>query len=437
MRHTGPTDPGRYAPRTGAAGVLRGVLRGGVGTSLDHRPARPTVLAAVGCAVVSVGILLVGGAGAEPAAGLPRAGGPAWWATVAGLLLQSLALCWTRARPRAALLAVALLAVAVAVCGGRDATSLTTLAVVVAVYVAGTTRPLRALAPTVAAVAVLVTLAGTVAAADGGLAVWQALGVAALQAGVTLGLVLLVTGWVAALRESTRAREDERRALVREHEALVQAALDRERTAMARELHDIAAHHLSGIAIAAAALERQVGTDPDGARAAARAVRQQSRSVLRDLRSLVGLLRDRDAAGGARPETLAGIADLVADVVATGRDVTWTVHGEAGAAEQQVGPLAQLAAYRVVQEALANAGRHAPGAACSVVLDADGPEVVLVVRNGPAREEPGVDGSSAGGFGLLGMRERAELTGARVDAGPTDDGGWEVRLVLPREDEVT
>nr|WP_242680479.1 histidine kinase [Nocardioides sp. IC4_145] len=204
---------------------------------------------------------------------------------------------------------------------------------------------------------------------------------------------------------------------------------------MARELHDIAAHHLSGIAIAASALERQVATDPDGAREAARQVRRQSTSVLRDLRSLVGLLRDRDGGGGARPETLGGIADLVADVVAIGREVTWTVRGDASAADREVGPLAQLAAYRVVREALANAGRHAPGAACTVTLDARDPaEVTLVVRNGPAVGEP--DPVAGGGFGLVGMRERAGLTGARVDAGPTGDGGWEVRLVLPREREA-
>ncbi len=406
-----------------------------MGTSRHDRPARRTVLVAAGCALVSVGVLLLGGAGGEAAAGLPEAGGTAWWVTVAGLLAQALALCWSRVHPRAVLLAVGLVPVAVALAGGRDATSLTTLAVVVGVYVAGTTHPLRGLVPTLAAVAVLMTVAGTVAAADGGLEPWPALGVAALQATSTLGLVLLVTSWVAALRESGRAREDERRALVREHEALVQAALDRERTAMARELHDIAAHHLSGIAIAASALERQVATDPDGAREAARQVRRQSTSVLRDLRSLVGLLRDRDGGRGARPETLGGIADLVADVVATGREVTWTVRGDASAADREVGPLAQLAAYRVVQEALANAGRHAPGAACTVTLDARDPaEVTLVVRNGPAVGEP--DPVAGGGFGLVGMRERAELTGGRVDAGPTGDGGWEVRLVLPREREA-
>ena len=96
-------------------------------------------------------------------------------------------------------------------------------------------------------------------------------------------------------------------------------------------------------------------------------------------------------------------------------------------------PLAQLAAYRTVQEALANAAMHAPGTTCSVQVDDRSPEQVTVaVHNDPPTAGP-VAGSSAGGFGLLGMRERAELVGATVAVGPAADGGWDVRLVLPRE----
>ncbi|MDN4171889.1 histidine kinase [Nocardioides sp. SOB77] len=402
-----------------------------------ERPGRPEILVAAGCAVVALAALgLTGAAGPEVASGLPRTGGAAWWVVVAVLLAQAVALCWVRLRARTVLVAVAAAGPVAALAGARDATSTTTLALVVAAYVAGTTRPLGTLVPSLAVVAVLVTAGGAVAAADTGSEPLVAVGLAAVQAVGTLALVLVVATWVRALREGARARADERRAVDREQRALVQAAVDRERTAMARELHDIAAHHLSGIAVVAAALERQVGSDPEGAREAARQVRRQSTSVLRDLRSLVGLLRDRDAATGARPETLAGIAELVAEVAATGRTVTSTALGDVEAAAAEVGPLAQLAAYRVVQEALANAARHAPGSACTVTLDARaGDAVVVVVRNG--RGTAPAEATTGGGFGLVGMRERAQLTGADLEVGPTDDGGWQVRLVVPREGSPT
>ncbi|WKN48972.1 sensor histidine kinase [Nocardioides sp. Arc9.136] len=414
-----------------------------MGTS-PHGPSprtRRAALLAVGCAVVSVGTLLATTAlEAEDAAALPATGGTAWWVTVVALLAQAGALARARLRPRTVLVATGVAAPLAALAGARDATSLTTLAVVLAVYVAVTTRPLRTLVPALAVTAVLVAAGGALAGRDSGLAVGSAIGLAVVQTVGTLALVLVVASWVAAVRESRRAREDERRAVAREQSALVRAAVDRERTAMARELHDIAAHHLSGIAVMASALERQVLTDPDGAQEAARQVRQQSRSVLRDLRSLVGLLREGDPASDARPETLAGVRALVADVAATGREVALAVLGDEQAAAREVGPLAQLAAYRAVQEALANAARHAPGAACSVTVDARDDRVVeVVVRNGPADgAAAGSAGSpgAAGGFGLVGMRERAALTGADLDVGPTDDGGWQVRLRLPREGEV-
>src|SRR5690606_7896237 len=103
-----------------------------------------------------------------------------------------------------------------------------------------------------------------------------------------------------------------------------------------------------------------------------------------------------------------------------------------------VGPLAQLAAYRTVQESLANALRPAPGAPCVVTLASDEDAVAVTARNEPAGPAAGRGPTAArlggsGGFGLLGMRERAELTGSDLRYGPTPDGGWEVVLRLPRD----
>jgi signal transduction histidine kinase len=214
----------------------------------------------------------------------------------------------------------------------------------------------------------------------------------------------------------------------------------RERTAMARELHDIAAHHLTGIAVMSAAIAGQIDTDPSGAKAAVGDVRRQSTAVLRDLRSLVGLLRDHDptaAHDGVHVQTLAGVTDLVGEVLAGGQDVGLTVLEPVGSRRlgAGIGPLAQLAAYRMVQESLANAARHAPGGRCVVEVDDRDAEALLVtVRNAPAPQV--VQPVSRGGLGLVGMRERAELTGSRLEVGPTPDGGWLVRLRIPRAASV-
>jgi signal transduction histidine kinase len=98
-----------------------------------------------------------------------------------------------------------------------------------------------------------------------------------------------------------------------------------------------------------------------------------------------------------------------------------------------VGPLAQLAAYRTVQEALANAALHAPSAPCTVTIDDRDPtRVVIRVENAPAAA-PAAPTSPSGGNGLRGMRERADLVGARLQTGPTATGGWLVELALGRE----
>ena len=192
------------------------------------------------------------------------------------------------------------------------------------------------------------------------------------------------------------------------------------------------------IAVMSAAIATQIDTDPGAAKAAVADVRRQSTAVLRDLRNLVGLLRDHDdpaAADGVRAETLAGISDLVGSVVAAGQHVVLTVveSPERRPLGSGVGPLAQLAAYRMVQEALANAGRHAPGSRCDVEVDDRGSEALVVtVRNAPG--PPVRDPAVRGGLGLVGMRERAELTGSTVEAGATPDGGWLVRLRTPRSE---
>lgn len=418
-------------------------------TALPAGP-EPRTRWAVVAGTWAVAVLLLAGVAvlrlATPA-DLPDEPAPVWWAVAAGAVVvtaQAAALAAAvvrrRTAPLVALLAVSAGAPVGAALGLGSAVGATTVAVFVAVFVAVSDGQVAGswarVAPALAAAAGLVALGDGIRAARGEGLDGATAATAVLQGVVVVAVAAVVGAVVGARREAARARLDRLRALAGEQAALAEAAVSRQRTAMARELHDIAAHHLSGIAVVTAALDRQIDTDPEGAKVAVRQVRRQSTAMLRDLRSLVALLREDGAAlTEVEPETLAGLPRLVTDARGAGREVDLTVHGADAArlADLDIGPLAQLAAYRTAQEALANAARHAPGAAVAVVLDArDADRVVVAVRNEPP-PAPAADPGGRRGFGIIGMRERAELTDARLRTGPTADGGFEVVLTLPRD----
>lgn len=401
------------------------------------RDRRVDVLVALGTGVVAIGLLLglppLDGLEPDGAALAMRVPAPftaAWTVLALGLLAQSAALLTARRAPRAVLVAVSVLPLLVAALAPQslDLFGLTALPVVVAVVLAALRVPLARLWPT------LLVAGALVAAGSAGLG--GSLGQGVLQAVGAVGLPLLVTLLVRSRREVRAARTAEASAVFREQDALVDAAVSRERAAMARELHDIAAHHLSGIALMAAVIDRQIDSDPERAHEGARQVREQSTAVLDDLRRLVGLLRE-DVPAERAVETVAGIVDLV-ERARFRSDVRLDVlPGDRPADDRSVadgvGPLAQLAAYRTVQEALANAALHAPSAPCTVTIDDRDPtRVVIRVENAPAAA-PAAPTSPSGGNGLRGMRERADLVGARLQTGPTATGGWLVELALGRE----
>lgn len=403
----------------------------------------PWVIA--GCWTLGVGSLLLFPpltSGTPDSDRVPDLAGPVWWVGVALLTVQAVALLRWWPNPQLALMAVAPAAVFAGAVTLGDATNVTGLAVMVAAYLVAVARPAGRSWVVLVCAGILVAIGGISAGLQLDDPLATTVGGSLLQAVGTIGVPVVVAVIVASRRETRAAREDERRALLREHDALVTAAVARERTAMARELHDIAAHHLSGIAVMASAIATQIDTDPQGAKDAAAQVRRQSVAVLNDLRSLVGLLRvgDEDtSADGTTPtriENLAGLGPLAQDFSSPGTPVELTVLEAAGRPlGHGIGPLAQLAVYRMVQESLANAARHAPGARCTVVVDdRSAAELAVTVRNGPSSGGGVVAGSS--GFGLIGMRERAELTGARLDVGPTADGGWQVSLRMPRDLDV-
>ena len=207
-----------------------------------------------------------------------------------------------------------------------------------------------------------------------------------------------------------------------------------ERARIARELHDVVAHHISMIAVQAeAARLTTTGMPPEGAKRLI-AIGDTARAALTEMRRLLGVLReDSGAEPTRRPQP--GLQQLT-DLLDEARELSAAstrliVRGPV----RPLDPGIELTAYRIVQEALTNARRHAPGAAVDVELHYRDQALHLWVRdNGPGREpEPQPDG---GGHGLTGMRERAAMVGGRLAAGPAPRGGFVVSAVLPlvRED---
>jgi signal transduction histidine kinase len=414
--------------------------------SADPQPTRPgvtEVISAVACAVLAIGgaLALPLLAAQEPDSGIPSISpsDAVWWVVVALIVLETVALLWAKRSPRLVLSAVALVPIVHALIIPGGTISLTTVAVSFGVFWAVLREPLARLRALLLIVFALV--AGSQALND--VRSGAALDVATvagslLQAVAVVGIPLVLGLFFAARAQAKASRENEVLALKRERDALIQAAISRERIAMSRELHDIAAHHMSGIALLASAIYRQIDVDPDAAKLSAQQVRAQSKSVLDDLRRVIGLLRD-DSETSHSVETLAAVRELVEVRRSAGAPielVTLTPEQPPGDWKPSagIGPLAQLVAYRMVQESLANAAVHAPGARCLVeVDDRESAKLTVVVTNDGAHAPDLGPGS---GFGLVGMRERADLVAGELRYGATADGGWEVRLTIPRDEII-
>ncbi len=198
-----------------------------------------------------------------------------------------------------------------------------------------------------------------------------------------------------------------------------------ERVALARELHDTVAHHVSAIAVQAQAGGVVVGTQPHKAAEVLAAIESEASRTLAEMRSMVRVLREEDAVAY---EPQRGVADLPA----LARDDTApAVEVSLNGSLTRLAPSVDAALYRLAQESLTNAVRHARGATrVDIDVRREGDAVRLRVSD-DGRTEPGP--VPAPGFGLLGMAERAQLLGGSFSAGPGPEGGWVVNAVLPVE----
>jgi signal transduction histidine kinase len=309
------------------------------------------------------------------------------------------------------------------------------VSVLILLYSLAVSRPRRASAPALA-ICVLGAAVATVrwgVAADG--TAWQVL----LAMGLTSTPALLT--WLAA--DSVRWRrgyyaalEEKAHRLERERDALAQVAAAAERARIARELHDIVAHHVSVMVVQADGAAFALESSPDKTREALGAISGTGRQALAEMRRLLGMLRS-PSAGSPGPEFApvpgtSQLSALLEQTRAAGVPVMFNQEGTPAA-----GPAdgADLAVYRVVQESLTNVRRHGgPGVSAAVTLryTADGVTVsVTDDGRGAAAQPASGNGTDSMGHGLHGMRERVELYGGTVTAGPRAGGGYQVTATLP------
>lgn len=245
------------------------------------------------------------------------------------------------------------------------------------------------------------------------------------DAAASWGQEAVIAAWVVAivaLAELARARREQ---WARERAERAQAArrrADEERLRIARELHDVLAHSLSVINVQAGVGLALLDTDPEQARTALTTIKGASKEALGEVRQVLDSLRTP----GDAPRAPAPGLDRLPELVEAAADAGLTVHVEGTA--PRLPPATDLAAFRIVQEALTNVVRHSGSRHARVRLDREGGALRLRIDDdGPAT---GAD-AGGGGNGLAGMRERAAVLGGTIEAGPRPDGGFRVVAVLP------
>ncbi len=245
--------------------------------------------------------------------------------------------------------------------------------------------------------------------------------------GMPLGAVVVsvavLFGYNVRVRRNATSRlvEEEKRA---KFAVRAQAVLE-ERARIARELHDIVAHHMSVIAIQAEAVPLKAAGDPARLEAGLAEIRTLSLEAISELRQVLGVLRDQDGRTDTAPQPgLDRVGELVANARAAGLAVTVRRSGSL----DRLPPAVGLSAYRIVQESLSNAMRHAPGAMVALDITCEDDRVRVRVANSPGTSPSGAPGA---GQGLVGMRERAALLGGDLEARPVDGGGFKVTATLP------
>jgi signal transduction histidine kinase len=237
-------------------------------------------------------------------------------------------------------------------------------------------------------------------------------------------------------RKTATGQQDRADRLEHEQQELAAQAAERERSRIARELHDVVAHSISMIVIQAAAERRVLTAGQESTGAVLEAIEHTGRQAMAELRRMLGVLRRDDRPLSLSPQpSLSQLPDLVTQLAETNLLVEVFTEGELS----RLPPGLDLSAYRIIQESLTNVLKHASATRADVRVRCRAQAVEIEVHDN-GRGEPGDRGdahaeSARGGFGLIGMRERAAVYGGHVQAGRADAGGYLVRAVLPFDAE--
>jgi signal transduction histidine kinase len=253
---------------------------------------------------------------------------------------------------------------------------------------------------------------------------------------------LTIAAWLLvalASAEGVRGRRQRFAQARRTRELQARSQADEERLRIAQELHDVLAHNISLINVQSGVALHLMDEKPEQARIALTAINEASSDALREVRSVLGVLRGTAAQTAREPTAgLDGLDDLVSRTTAAGVRVTLEVHGERRPLPASI----DLAAFRIVQEALTNIVRHAGAGAATVELTYGADELTVQVDDdgrprgaSSGRREPSTPNDEGGGNGIPGMRERASALGGTLDAGPRSSGGFRVRARIPLPDK--
>jgi signal transduction histidine kinase len=250
---------------------------------------------------------------------------------------------------------------------------------------------------------------------------WSSPAVVLLIAGVTAGLVRYWRRRLSADRERLAQFQ-------RDQEQAMHRAVEEERARIAAELHDVVTHNVSVMVIQAGAARKVMDVAPQRSKEALLAVEAGGRAAMAELRHVMGLLAAPDADQPDALEPQPGLAQLDALIVRV-RGAGTPVGVAVSLPPDPLPPGIDLTAYRVVQEALTNTIKHAPGAEASVVIGyAEEVLQIEVIDTGAVRDAPQPEGN---GRGLIGLRERLAVYGGELTAGPTLAGGYRVKALLP------
>ncbi len=335
---------------------------------------------------------------------------------IVGALVTTLPIAWRTVAPAPAAVAASLGLLLVVALGSADQQpTVTWFAPLIAVFALGeygSARSLRWAGP----VCALAWAATGLFEKDLGAAVFGLFGVVGA---IAVGRAVRVVGF------ETEVLEERVGSLQRERERVAQEAVAAERERISRELHDLIGHSISVMGIQAGAVRRLLPPELGREQEMLLAIERTGRDSVGEMRRLIDLLRSPEDTPDAAPPTLAGVGVLVEDVRRAGLETELDLQGDLA----DLPPGRALAGYRIVQEALTNALKHAPGGRVRVRVARRASQVEIDVSGTPDPLPPAR--KESGGQGLIGMRERAALYGGTLEAGPTPDGGFRVAATLP------